>query len=251
MGVIKFVCRFVPDFVVMVKPFHNILKRGHSFSWIDDVNNSFVGIKKEISSAPVLVKLDFEKEFMIYTNSIEEVVFVILMQGDDQCNEKLVAYMSQILYDDAFKYSFIEKHAFAFVKAVENFCDFILGKNALVKVPLSAVKFFLSQTYLSWKISHWLAKIQEHDLTIVTSNTIKRRELALHLAQHAKTGEEIDEQDSSISILFYIDNQILHVYEHPWYKNMVYYLQNQICPNNLGTHQRRRLYLESTRYVII
>jgi hypothetical protein len=96
-----------------------------------------------------------------------------------------------------------------------------------------------------------LAKIQENDLTIVTSNTIKGHGLALHLAQHAKTSEEIDEQDSSLSTLFYIDNQILHVPEHPWYKDLVYYLQNQICPDNLDIHQRRRLYLESARYIII
>ena len=54
-----------------------------------------------------------------------------------------------------------------------------------------------------------LAKIQEHDLNIVTSTTIKGRDLALHLAQHAKNSEEIDEHDSSLSTLFYIDNQIL------------------------------------------
>jgi hypothetical protein len=29
---------------------------------------------------------------MIYTNSIEEAYYVILMQCDDQVNEKLVAY---------------------------------------------------------------------------------------------------------------------------------------------------------------
>jgi hypothetical protein len=31
MGVINFVCRFVPDFFVMVKPIQNILKQDHSF----------------------------------------------------------------------------------------------------------------------------------------------------------------------------------------------------------------------------
>jgi hypothetical protein len=41
------------------------------------------------------------------------------------------------------------------------------------------------------------------------------------------------------------------VFEHPWYKNFVYYLKNQRCPNNLDTHQRRRLCLKSARYVII
>jgi hypothetical protein len=173
------------------------------------------------------------------------------MQNDDQGNEKPVAYMSQSLSDDEFKYSFIEKHAFSLVKVVEKFHHFILGKHTLVKVPLPAVKFFLSQTYLSGKLSHWLAKIQEHDLNIMTSTTIKGRDLALHLAQHAENSEEIDEEDSSLSTLFYIDNQILPVSEHPWYKNLIYYLQNQRCPDNLDTHQRRRLCLESARYVII
>jgi hypothetical protein len=85
----------------------------------------------------------------------------------------------------------------------------------------------------------------------VTYITIKGRDLALHLAQHAENSEEIDEQDNSLSTLFYIDNHILHVSEHPWYKNLVYYLQNQRCLDDLDTHQRRRLRLESTRYVII
>jgi hypothetical protein len=115
MGVINFIYRFVPDFAMMVKPIHNLLKKDRYFFWTNDVENAFVGIKKEISSAPVLVKPDFDKEFMIYTIATEEVVSAILMQRDDQGNEKTMAYMSQSLSDDEFKYSFIEKHAFSLV----------------------------------------------------------------------------------------------------------------------------------------
>jgi hypothetical protein len=215
MGVINFVHGFVQDFALMVKLIHNLFKQDHSFSWTDDVKNAFEGIKKAISSAPVLVKPDFEKEFTIYINATEEAISAVLMQNDDQGNEKPVAYMSQSLSDDEFKYSFIEKHAFSLVKAVEKFHHFILGKHTLVKVLLPAVKFFLSQTYLSGKLAHWLAKIQEHDLNIMTSTTIKGCDLALHLTQHAKNSEDIDEEYSSISTLFYIDDRTLPVSEHP------------------------------------
>jgi hypothetical protein len=217
MGVINFVHRFVPYFAVMVKPIHNLLKQDHPFSWTDDVENAFEGIKKEIISEPVLVKLDFEKEFMIYTNDTEEAVSVVLMQNDDQGNEKSMAYMSQSFSDDEFKYSFIEKHAFALLNVFKKFLHYILGKHTLVKVkvPLSVVKFFLSQTYISGKLAHWLAKIQEHDLNIVTSTTIRGHDLDLNLAQHAENGEEISEEYSSLSSLFYIDDQILPVSKHP------------------------------------
>jgi hypothetical protein len=82
--------------------------------------------------------------------------------------------MSQILLDDELNYSYIEKHAFSLLKAMEKFLHFILGKHTLVKVPLHAVNFLLSQTYLSGKLSHWLAKIQKHDLIIMTSRKINR-----------------------------------------------------------------------------
>jgi hypothetical protein len=199
----------------MVKSIHNFLKKDHPFSWTNDVENAFEGIKKAISSAPVLVKLDFEKEFTIYTNATEEAVSVVLMQNDDQGNEKPVAYMSQSLSDDEFKYSFIEKHAFSLLNVFKNFLHYILGKHTLVKVPLPIVNFFFSQTYISGKLAHWLAKIQEHDLNIVTSTTIKGHDLDLNLAQHAKNGEEISEEYSSLSSLFYIDDRILPVSKHP------------------------------------
>jgi hypothetical protein len=85
----------------------------------------------------------------------------------------------------------------------------------------------------------------------MTSKTIKGHDLALHLAQHVEASEEIDEQDNPLTTLFYIDSQIFPVVEHPWYKDLVYYLQNQRCPDDLDTHQRRRLCLESSRYVIL
>ena len=99
-----------------------------------------------------------------------------------------------------------------------------MGKHIEVKVPLHAVKFLLSQTYLSEKLAHWLAKIQEHDLTIMTLKKIKGRDLALHLAQNPEPSEELDDQDNPLSALFYIENQNFSISEHPWYKNLVYYL---------------------------
>jgi hypothetical protein len=173
MGIINFVRRFVLDFSIMVKPIHNLLKQYHSFSLKNDIENYFLGIKKAISSTLVLAKPYFEKEFIMYTNATKEAIYLILLQSDDQNNEKLVAYMSQILSDDEIKYSYIEKHVFSLVKAIEKFHHFILGKHTQVKVPFTIVKFLLSQTYLSGKLAHWLAKIQEHDLTIMTSKMIK------------------------------------------------------------------------------
>jgi hypothetical protein len=237
MGKINFVRRFIPDFARMVKPIHNMLKQDRSFSWNDDTEKDFVEIKNAISSAPVLAKPDFEKDFIIYTNATEEAISAILLQKDDHNNEQPIAYMSQSLSDDEFKYTLIEKHTFSLVKAIEKFHHFILGKHTQVKVPLPAVKFFLSQTHLSGKLAHWLAKIQEHDFTITTSNTIKGHDLALHLAQHPEPGYSSKNNEDALSALFLIEYGNLDLATHPWYRDIIYYLQYERCPNNIEHHE--------------
>jgi hypothetical protein len=101
-----------------------------------------------------LRKPDFEKYFIIYTNAIEETISAILVQKDDHNNEQPIAYMSQILSDDEFNYTLIEKHTLSLVKAIDFFCNFILGKHTEVKVSLPTIKFLLSQTHLSGKLAH-------------------------------------------------------------------------------------------------
>ena len=59
----------------------------------------------------------------------------------------------------------------------------------------------------------------------MTSKMIKGCDLSLHLAQHAEMSGQIDEEDSSLSTLFYIENQNLTLFEHSWYKDLIHYLQ--------------------------
>jgi hypothetical protein len=128
MGIINFVRIFVPDFVVIVKPIHNILKKDPYFSWKDDVGNSFLKINKVISSAPVLEKLNFEKDF-IYTNATEQKKISILLKCDDQNNEKPIAYMIQSLSYDDIKYYYIEKYLFSLIKSIEKIFTILFCAN--------------------------------------------------------------------------------------------------------------------------
>jgi hypothetical protein len=197
-----------------------------------------------------LAKPNFEKDFIILTNSTEEVISAILLRKDDHNSEQPIAYMSQSLSDDEFKYTLIEKHTFSLVKTIEKFCHFILGKHTQVKVPLPAVNFFLSQTHLSRKLAHWLAKIQEHDFTITTSNAIKGRDLALPLTQHPEPGYSSENNEDTLSTLFPIGYGNLDLAAHPWYRDIIYYLRYERCPDNLKHHERRTR-LEASKYLIL
>jgi hypothetical protein len=80
---------------------------------------------------------------------------------------------------------------------------------------------------------------------------IKGCDLALHLAQHPEPSDSSENDENALSTLFYIENQNLDLVEHPWYKDLVYYLQFQKCPDYLESHQCRRLRLEASKYLIL
>jgi hypothetical protein len=63
----------------MVKHIHNMLKKDRSFSRNDTTEKDSVEIKNAISFAPMSANLAFEKDFIIYTNATEEVIFSIIL----------------------------------------------------------------------------------------------------------------------------------------------------------------------------
>jgi hypothetical protein len=54
-----------------------------------------------------------------------------------------------------------------------------------------------------------------------------------------------------LSALFLVEHENIELAEHPWYKDIIYYLQFQKCPNNLENHQCRRVRLEASKYLIL
>jgi hypothetical protein len=64
---INFIQRFVPNFAERIKPMSAFLKKDVSFRWDDKAIKSFEDIKDAISQAPVLINLDYSRDFIIFS----------------------------------------------------------------------------------------------------------------------------------------------------------------------------------------
>jgi hypothetical protein len=72
------------------------------------------------------------------------------------------------------------------------------------------------------------------------------------LAQHPKPSDSSENDENDLSTLFFIiKNQNLDLAKHPWCKDLINYLQFQKCPAYLEFHQRWRLRLEASIYLIL
>jgi hypothetical protein len=66
-GKINFVRRFVSDYATIIKPINLLLKKDQRFEWIDDIQMAFNNIKNAISTTPVLISPNFNKDLIIHS----------------------------------------------------------------------------------------------------------------------------------------------------------------------------------------
>ena len=69
---INFVWKFISGFAEIVHPLNDLLKKGAKIEWGLKIKKSFEDIKVAISMASVLVSLDYELPFKIYSFSLED-----------------------------------------------------------------------------------------------------------------------------------------------------------------------------------
>jgi hypothetical protein len=155
-----------------------LLKKGVAFRWDDKAIKSFEYIKDTISQAPVLISLDYSRDFIIFSFASQDTIAGVLMQRDVDNYEHPVDFMSKFLRDSELNYSTTEKQAYALVKSLKHFRNYVGYNKIKAYVPYLAVKNVLSQQDCMGTRGKWVSKIQEYDLEIKSTKIVKGEGLA-------------------------------------------------------------------------
>ena len=78
-GKINFLRWFIPNFPETIKQITVMLKKDQQVKWIAEAKNSFEKIKIDLTEAPMLVSLDFSKEFFTFSFASEDTLAVVLL----------------------------------------------------------------------------------------------------------------------------------------------------------------------------
>ena len=112
-----------------------ILRKEHEIKWTVGAKKAFKNIKQAISDAPVLIILDFEKYFLVFSYYSEHTVAAVLLQKNDRGEEHPIDFFTKILRDGELRYSIMEKQAYALVKALKDFRIYLLHSHIITYVP--------------------------------------------------------------------------------------------------------------------
>jgi hypothetical protein len=96
-GRINFLRRFVPNFVEIIRPITNMMKKYVVIKWSQEEKSTFQRIKQALVEAPVLVIPDYAKEFFIFSFTSEETIVVVLLQKNQEGHEQPIAFFRKSL----------------------------------------------------------------------------------------------------------------------------------------------------------
>jgi hypothetical protein len=251
LGRINFLRRFVSNFAEMVKHITAMLRKGHEIKWTAEPRKSFDQIKKALTEAPVLVSPDYSKDFMIFSFASFDTVAAVLLQKNDQGKEQPIAFFSKALRDAELRYEIMERQAYALVKALKDFRVYVLHSKFIAYVPSTSVKDILIQPDIDGRRSKWIAKILEFDLEIKPTKLIKGQGLARLLAESNYKALEINLIHEQAESSDRGSQGIVPLAACPWYKDILYFLQELRPPDGMEKSKARALRLKAVRYCLI
>jgi hypothetical protein len=71
--------RFIKDFSKIAKPVTRLLEKNKDFDWTEECQASFEELKKQLTSAPMLILPDITKNFDIYCDASQQRLGCALM----------------------------------------------------------------------------------------------------------------------------------------------------------------------------
>ncbi len=85
---------FIKNFAVRANPLTQLLKKDTPFHWGSEQESSFKDLKHALTHAPVLVFLNFDDPFIIFTDASGAGIGAVLMQTDSAGKQHVIAFAS-------------------------------------------------------------------------------------------------------------------------------------------------------------
>jgi hypothetical protein len=132
---------------------------------------------------PVLVNPYFYNDFIIFSFASKDTIARVLLQKNDQEDEKPITFMRKDLRESELNYNITEKKSYTLFKSLKHFRTYVGYSKIKYFVSYPTIKDVLSQQDCLGSTGKWVSQIQGYDLDIKPSKIIKGYGLAKMLTE--------------------------------------------------------------------
>ncbi|GBG76598.1 hypothetical protein CBR_g22477 [Chara braunii] len=167
LGLASYYRRFIKGFAAIARPLMNLLWKDQPLSCDTECQQAFATLKDALAMAPILIRPDPLKQFILITDWQPEAISAILARkGNDGC-EHVIEYASRTVPDERRNDSAPQGECYAVVWGIQHFHPYLYGQKLRLVTdhePLLALKKLTNYTGM---IGRWAVRLQEYDFDIV------------------------------------------------------------------------------------
>ncbi|CAM4525184.1 unnamed protein product [Lepidochelys olivacea] len=168
-GLAGYYRRFVPHFSAIATPITELCKKGKpdKVVWTEQCQEAFRALKEALVSGPVLANPDFDKSFVVFTDTSDTGLWSVLMQEDGKGERHPIVYLSKKLLPREQHYAAIEKECLAMVWALKKLEPYLFGRHFTVYTDHSPLTWLHQMKGANAKLLRWSLLLQDYDMDVV------------------------------------------------------------------------------------
>ena len=157
-GFVNFYCCWIPGFLDIAKPLHDLFKKDHKWQWMENEQHTFKTLKHWVSQAPVLVHADPDKQFRMETDTLNYAYGAVLTQKQDDRHYHPIGFMSKSMNVAEWNYGIPNKEALAIVKGLQNWRHWLEQTQLPVQILTNHknLEYFMKPQILNCWQMRWL-----------------------------------------------------------------------------------------------
>lgn len=156
-GMARYYQNFISHFAELAEPLVRLLTKNTPFYWGEEQESSFRALIKALATLPLLVRLNFDKPFIMFTNVSDVAIGAILAQHEENKVDHPIAYYSITLSKAERNYSVTKLECLAVLLTIKQFRPFLYGTHFTVVANHSSLKWLQQMKDPDGRLARWLS----------------------------------------------------------------------------------------------
>ena len=167
LGLVNYYRKFIPNMAEIALPLTQLTKKHVRYEWTTECQESFDRLKQCLITAPVLSYPSPNRKFLVYCDASNHSIGAILAQrNEEDTAEHVVQYASEKLSPTQLRWSTTDKEAYAIVRALSRFRQYLLGTKFTLFTDHKPVSNIFTSSFKTPRVMRWSALISEFHFEI-------------------------------------------------------------------------------------
>ena len=166
LGLCNYYRKFIQNHSKITAPLTQLLQKDHEFEWTTDCQKALDMLKQKLTSPPILIFPDFEKEFVLQTDASGTAIGYVLGQHDNNKNLRIIAYGGRMLRKPEQKWDVKDRECLALVTAIKQFHVYLANTKFQVYTDHIALQYLKRIKESTGRLARWSIYLQGYNFEV-------------------------------------------------------------------------------------